>query len=211
MPSVSKPRAIRHFGLGDEIAAADLDRIDAESRRDRVHQALAHERAFVAAGRAIGAARRLVGQADVADHAIGRHAIGAGQHGGGEIGHGRGVGAHIGALVVKELAVDGEQAAVGIDRGANAVVLLARMIGGDQMLAPVLDPFHRPAEPQRAEADQHVLGIKLAAHAEAAADVAFVEMHARRRAAEHAGQMLSRFQCGTLAAPCSSRMSRAAS
>ena len=37
-----------------------------------------------------------------------------------------------------------------VDRGADAVELLARMIGGDEMLAPVLDPFHRPAEPHGA-------------------------------------------------------------
>ena len=53
------------------------------------------------------------------------------------------MGAHIGALVVEELVVDREDAAVGVDRGADAVALLARMVGGDQMLAPVLDPFHR--------------------------------------------------------------------
>ena len=63
----------------------------------------------------------------------------------------RAVGAHVGALVVEELVVDCEDAALGIDRGAHAMVLLARMIGGDQVLAPVLDPFHRAAEPQRRE------------------------------------------------------------
>ena len=116
----------------------------------------------------------------MADRPIGRHAIGPGQHGGGEIGHGGGVGAHVAALVVEEFVVDGENAAFRIDRGADLVPLLARMIGGDQMLAPVLDPFHRPAEPQRGEADQHVLGIELAADAEAAADMAFEQMHGRR-------------------------------
>ena len=55
--------------------------------------------------------------------------------------------------------------------GAHLVMLVARMVGGDQMLAAVLDPFHRPVEPHRRDADQHVLGIKLAADAEAAADV----------------------------------------
>ena len=101
------------------------------------------------------------------------------------------MGAHIGALIVKEFAVDGEQAAVGIDGGADAKMLLARLIGRHQMLAPVLDPFHRAAEPQRGEADENVLGIDFAAHAKAAADMAFVQMHARRLAAEHAGQRVA--------------------
>ena len=84
-----------------------------------------------------------------------------------------------------------EDAAVGVDRGADLVPLLARVIGGDQMLAPVLDPFHRPAEPQRGEADQHVLGIELAANAEAAADMALEQMHAGGIAAQHAGDVVA--------------------
>ena len=47
--------------------------------RDGVDQPLAHERRFVAAGRTISGRRRLVGQAEVADRAIGRNAIGPGR------------------------------------------------------------------------------------------------------------------------------------
>ena len=96
------------------------------------------------------------------------------------------MGAHIAALVVEEFVVDGENGALGIDRGADLVTLLARVIGCDQVLAPVLDPFHRPSEPQRGEADQHVLGVELAADAEAAADMAFEQVHSRGAATEHA-------------------------
>ncbi len=155
-------------------------RIEVQARRHSVDQPLAHERGFVASGPAIGAAGSLVGQPDMAGDAIGRHAIRPRQHSGREIRNGRAMRAHVGALIVEEFAVDRQDAAFRIDRGAHAIVLLARMVGGDEMLAPVLDPFHRPAEPQRGEADQHVLRIKLAADAEAAADMAFVEMHASR-------------------------------
>ena len=79
----------------------------------------------------------------------------------------------------------------GVDRGADLVPLLARVIGGDQMLAPVLDPFHRPAEPQRGEADQYVLGIKLAANTEAAADMPFEQMHTGGIATQHAGDVVA--------------------
>ena len=65
-----------------------------------------------------------------------------------------------------------------IDRGADLVDLIARMVGREQMLAPVLDPLDRALEAQRREARQDVLGIELAANAEAAADVALVEMDA---------------------------------
>src|SRR5205085_262178 len=83
-----------------------------------------------------------------------------------EIGNRRGVRADIATLVVEELIFDGEQAALVIDGGPRLVTLLARMIGRDQMLATILDPFHRTAEPQRGERNQHVLGIKLAANAD---------------------------------------------
>ena len=48
---------------------------------------------------------------------------------------------------------------------------VAGVVRGDQVLAAVLDPFHRAAELARRERDQEILGIELAAHAEAAADV----------------------------------------
>ncbi len=79
----------------------------------------------------------------MADGAIGRHAIGPRQDARRHVHDARRVGAHISALVVEIAIVDGEDDAVVVDRGADLVQLLARMIGGDQMLAAVLDPFHR--------------------------------------------------------------------
>ena len=120
---------------------------------------------------------------------IGRDDIGPGEHRGGEVGHGRGVGADIGALVGEEFVVDREDEAARIDRGADVVDLVARVVRGDEMLAPVLDPLDRPAEAKRAERDQHVLGIDLAADAEAAADMALVEMQLLERQAEERGKL----------------------
>ena len=174
-----------HLVRRNEIAPAQLDGIDRKPRGDRIHHAFAHEGAFEAPRRAIGAAGGLVGQPQTADRAIRGHAVRAGQHGGGKIRHRRRVRAHITALVVEELIVDGEDTTLGIGCGANLVPLRTRMIGRDQVLAPVLDPLHRPAQAERAEADQHILGIELAANPEAAADMAFIKMHGRRIAAEH--------------------------
>ena len=78
-----------------------------------------------------------------------------------------------------------------VDGGAHAKMLLARLIGRHQVLAAILDPFHRAAQPQRRDADQNVLRIDFAAHAEAAADMAFVQMHARWLAAEHSGERVA--------------------
>ena len=62
------------------------------------------------------------------------------------------------------------------------------MIGGDQMFAPVLDPFNRSFEFQGGRANEHILGIHFAANAEAAADMALVELHLVRLAAKHERQ-----------------------
>ena len=172
---------VGQFRRADGIAPADFDAVHAELRGDGVDQPLAHEGGLVAAGRAIGRRRRLVGEAEMADRAVGRHPIGAGQNARRHVHDSCGMRAHIGALVVEIEVVDGEDDAVGIDRGADLVQLLARMIGGDQMLAAVLDPFHRAIEFFCGDADQHVLGIKLAADAEAAADMGFVDMDRARR------------------------------
>ena len=101
------------------------------------------------------------------------------------------MGAHIGALVETELVLQRQDAALGIDRDAGMVMLLARVIGRHQMLAPVLDPFDRPAEPHRREADEKILRVELAADAEAAAGIAFLEHHGGRAAAEHAGERVA--------------------
>ena len=101
------------------------------------------------------------------------------------------MGADIGALVVPERVLDAEQQAVRIDRRADAVALLARVVGGKQVLPAVLDPLDRPAEPQRRQADQVVLGVELAAHPEPAPDMALVELHRRRGAAERPGELVA--------------------
>ena len=60
------------------------------------------------------------------------------------------------------------------------------MIGGEQVLAPILDPFDRPAQTNGGDADQDILGIKLAAHPEASAHMQLVQMQRRRASLEHA-------------------------
>ena len=67
--------------------------------------------------------------------------------------------------------IDGEDDALGVDRGADLVQLLARVIGGDQMLAPILDPFYRALGFFGRDADQNVFGINFSANTEAAAHV----------------------------------------
>ena len=86
---------------------------------------------------------------------------------------------------MEELIVDAENAAVFVDRRFDLVALLARMVGGDQVFAPVFNPFDRLLEVQRRGADQHVFRVHFAADAETAADVALMELNLVGRAPEH--------------------------
>ncbi len=161
----------RHLGVGDEVAAAQFDTVDAQILRRHVDQPLAEEIALEPAGRAIGPDRRLVGggerrlDMDVGD------AIGAGDHLRAIARRGRAVGADIGAHVGMEPPAHAEDGAVAPAGDLELAIELAGMVAGEEMLAPVLDPFDRPAEMARREGDEEILGIELAAHAEAAADI----------------------------------------
>src|SRR4051794_27449597 len=179
---------VRHLGRADEIAPAHLDRIDPEPGGDGVHQPAAHERAFESARGAVGGARRLVGQPHARQCLIGRYLVAAGEHVHGAVRHVDAMGADIGALVVQNLILDSEDETVVVDRDAGKMALLAPLIGAHQMLAPVLNPFHRPAKPHGGDQYQHVLRIEFAADAETAADMAFVHVQRRWAAFEHAAQ-----------------------
>ena len=92
---------------------------------------------------------------------------------------------------MEEFVVDAENAAVFVDGRSYFVALLARVIGRDQVLAPVLDPFDRLAEFERGRAHQHVLRIHFAADAEAAADMALKQLNALGFPPEHQRQAVS--------------------
>ena len=116
---------IGHFRPGDQIAAAHLDRVDPELGGDCVQQPLAHKGALVAARRAIGRRRGLVGQPDMPGDAIGRDPIGPRQQARRHIRDACAVRAQIGALIVKKGVVDRQNTAAAVDRGADTMALLA--------------------------------------------------------------------------------------
>jgi hypothetical protein len=173
---VERPR-VRHFGRRNQVAAPHFDNVDADAVRDRIHQPLTHEGCLIAAGRAVGRRRRFVDQPEMPRHFIRGHTIRSQQQPGGHVRHARAVRAHIRALRVEELVLDGENPAVRVHRGLDQMSLLARVIGRHQVLATILDPLDRPAQAQCRKANEHVLGVQLASYAEAAAHMPFVEVH----------------------------------
>ena len=83
----------------------------------------------------------------------------------------------------------------------DLAIHLARVVHRDQVLAPVLDPAHRAADMPRGERDQEILGIELAARAEAAADIVLDQIDMRPAAGPASPRGCRRLKNGTLAAP----------
>ena len=188
---------------GVEVALGDV----VEGHLRRLHQALEAQRgglvaelagerverdfereAHAGAGHAaVGQDRRLVGGDRIGAAAVVREVVEAGQDrgdlarleaGGERIGR---VGAGIDAC----LAVERQQAAVGVGVGGQDVMVLAAVGVGGEALAAVLEPAQRRPELARRPGERHLLGEQDALVAEAAADVggddadlAFVEPEA---------------------------------
>ena len=131
--------------LVDQVAAADIDRIDGEGGRRLVHQPLQRE-----------------GDHRARHAAIGRHGAGVGEHAaraafvGAEIVRSRHLGhshqrfhaaggrvTRIGADIGDDVGPERDEFGVLVERAFQRHVLVARMKGGDQVLAPVLGPGHR--------------------------------------------------------------------
>ena len=81
------------------------------------------------------------------------------------------VGAHISAHVHVGVPAQAEDRALACAGDLHVAFRLARVVQAHQVLAPVFGPFHRTAGVARGERNEKVLGIELAARAEAAADV----------------------------------------
>ena len=65
------------------------------------------------------------------------------------------------------------------------------MVGSDHVLAAILDPLHRPAQPHCSDQHQNILRVDFSAHAEAATDVRLKQMNSAGTAAEHPRQRLA--------------------
>ena len=78
------------------------------------------------------------------------------------------MGSDICAVVVVDAGVQPQDRAVGCERDANAVLLLAGVIEGHQVLAAILDPCHGLRQSQRQVGDEIVFGVEFTPPAEAA-------------------------------------------
>ncbi len=160
---------VRHLFRRDHVAAAQFGAVDGEFARHPVHQALHGEHRLRPAGAAHHRGRHPVGEDDRGLELECRYHIGSGKGGRGDIGRDDSPW-QVGAVVVDHFPAQSSDFPVGIDGDGDLPILVALLGRGQEMLAPVLDPFHRTAEPQRGDRDDDLLGIERRLGTEAAAD-----------------------------------------
>ncbi len=171
----------------DEVGAAHLGAVLAEVGRDRVHGPLHHEAALRATGAAVGRDDDGVGVERLEDDAVVERLVGAEQLGRGDDRDDQAV-RRVGAVVVPELDVEPQHAAVVVEADLDVVLLRALVGGGDEVLAAVLGELHRPAQRLRRQRDQELLGPRVHdLDAEATADVGGDDVDLRQVEAELGG------------------------
>ena len=183
----------------EQVAAAQLDAVEAELPRGDVDQPLHHVHHLGPAGAAVGPGRRGVAQHAAGAEMGGRHPIDARHDLDALLDHRVVAGAR--AEIADVVAAHREEIAVGIERELGLDREVAALIVAEQRFAAVRGPFHRAAGLPRGPGHQRLLGEDLAARAEIAADVADHQPHLvvghaeRRRQARRAAAGPSRCRC----------------
>ena len=140
-----------------KLACADLGPVAAQVGGDRVHGPLHRERPLGPAGAPVGGDDHGVGVQRAELDPVGARLVGADELGRGDDGDDDPV-RGVGAVVVEELDVQAEQAAVVVEADADVVALAALVGGGDEVLAAVLGPLDLAAQADRGPGDQDLLG-----------------------------------------------------
>ena len=163
----------RHLLGADQAFQAQVVGLDPELARERVERHLQREAHAGAGDAAVGQDRRLVGGDRVDLAAVVGKIVEAGQDRAdlaalqaGREGIGR-----VGAGIDGCLAVERQQAAVGIGVGGEDVVVLAAVGVGGEALAAILQPAQGRAELAGRPRQRDLLGQKYSFVAEAAADI----------------------------------------
>ena len=164
-------RLIGHGVARYEIAAPEFRRVDPKPARRDIDHPFDDIRRFRAPGAAIGRKRGRVGEdaRHLDMHRLG--GIDAGKpaniHGRRRRAQKRQIGAKIGVC----LHLEGEKFTLAAEREFHIADIVARVIVGDEALAPLAAPFHGPADPLRRPGNQRNFGIDRALHAKRAAHV----------------------------------------
>src|SRR5215216_5629795 len=162
---------VGQLGFADQVLAPKSDGIDGEIPCRHVHQTLAEKIGFDASGRAEGADRGLAGHESRNLDLHAGNPVRPMQELRSLRGHDAAVGADVCSHVGPDTTAQPENSAVAPARDLQLAVDLARMIGGQEVFPPILDPFNRPTELARRKWNQKVFRIEFSPHAEPAADI----------------------------------------
>jgi hypothetical protein len=179
-------RRVREGVAADEVAPPQRLGRDPQFAGRGIDQPLDHEVRLRPTGAAIGIDRGRVGE-----HAAGakidrRRGVDAGVHvRPGLAGYARPVLRQVGAEIADGLGLEPKEAAVPVERQRRLGDLITAVVIGQEAFAAVGGPLHRPAEPPRRPQHQHLLGIGVDLHAEAAAHVRRHHAQPLARQAEH--------------------------
>ena len=189
--AVADRRGVGHRARRDEVAPADLGRRDPGLTRRPIDQALDQVGRLRPPGAAIGIDRHGVGVDAAHPDEHRRGLVDAGQHRGAEI---RDVGPvlrQVGAEIADDVEAHGEEGAVGIERDLADREVVAALRAGDEVLAALRHPLHRPVQPARGLGRQGIFAVGEGLGAEAAADIAGDDADLVLRHPEHARQGLA--------------------
>ena len=151
------------------LRARNFGAVEVKLARDAVHQPLHREHRLRPPGAAHHRGRHAVGQRHRAFDPVGRNHVGPRQGGRRDERHDDAP-RQIGAGVVQHGGAQAQYLAVAIDGDRNRPVLVALLRRGEEVLAAVLLPFHRPAKLHRRGRDHRLLGVERRLGAEAASD-----------------------------------------
>src|SRR6266704_4316705 len=153
------PDLIRKLVRLDEIAAANLDAIQAQLGRDGVERALHDKACMWPAGAAIRRRRRGVGVDVAKPNAIVGHAIRTWHLRRGDDRQDDPV-RGVGAAVVDEIVAEREQMPLGVEADLHLVDLAALLVDGGEMLLAVFGPLDRTPQPHRGERNEELVGVE---------------------------------------------------
>jgi len=165
-------RLVRHRRGLDQVAPAQLHRIDAGHARRLIDHALHHEIRLGPSGAAVGRGRRGVGEDATRTHVDARNVVHAGEAAG-EV-HGLDIGADsadIGAHVAEVTHAHRQEFSPLVERKLDLAEGVARVIVAEEGLGAVRHPMHRPTDLARRHQDREVFRIWPRLQPERAADV----------------------------------------
>ena len=154
-----------------EVASAQLERVDAQLARRLVDR---RSRKYPASGRPAprhGPTGTLSVRAPVTVTLGGGDRVAAAHQHRGRVRRRRAVDVQVRAEVGDDPRAHGEHAPVGVERELDLGLHSAALVGGEEVLEPVLDPLDRAAEPQRRRGRPPPPRARAALGAERAADV----------------------------------------